>query len=137
MTINNICKWASAMAAMLAVTACSQNEQKPVVVKEETVTEQSEIALTNDQIKAVSIEIGRMEKRNLTQVIRTSGNMEADPQSRANVTSLVGGMLRSITVKEGDNVRAGQVVAWVENTSSLEMQKNCMAAVQELHAAQQ
>lgn len=135
-TISKIFKWASAIAAMLAITACSQGGQKPEP-KEEAEAEQSEITLTNAQIKAVGIEIGRMEKRNLTQVIRTSGNMEADPQSRADVTSLIGGMLRSITVKEGDNVRAGQVVAWIENTSILEMQKNYMAAVQELHAAQQ
>mgnify|MGYP004508422013 FL=1 len=136
MTLSNIFKWASAIAAMLAITACGQSEQKPEQ-KEEAQAEQSEITLTNAQIKAVGIEIGQMEKRNLTQVIRTSGNMEADPQSRADVTSLIGGMLRSITVKEGDNVRAGQVVAWIENTSILEMQKNYMAAVQELHAAQQ
>ena len=135
-TISKIFKWASAIAAMLAITACSQGGQKPEP-KEEAEAEQSEITLTNAQIKAVGIEIGRMEKRNLTQVIRTSGNMEADPQSRADVTSLIGGMLRSITVKEGDNVRAGQVVAWIENTSILEMQKNYMAAQQELHAAQQ
>lgn len=135
-TISSIFKWASAIAAMLAITACSQGGQKPEP-KEEAEAEQSEITLTNAQIKAVGIEIGRMEKRNLTQVIRTSGNMEADPQSRADVTSLIGGMLRSITVKEGDNVRTGQVVAWIENTSILEMQKNYMAAVQELHAAQQ
>lgn len=136
MTINNICKWASALAAMLAITACSHSEQK-AEPKEDAEAEQSEITLTSAQIKAVGIEIGRMEKRNLTQVIRTSGNMEADPQSRADVTSLISGMLRSITVKEGDNVRAGQVVAWVENTSILELQKSYMAAVQELHAAQQ
>ena len=85
-TISKIFKWASAIAAMLAITACSQGGQKPEP-KEEAEAEQSEITLTNAQIKAVGIEIGRMEKRNLTQVIRTSGNMEADPQSRADVTS--------------------------------------------------
>lgn len=127
-----------ALTAAMLFASCGQNtKDESQAVNESAQEESSEIALTEQQMKAVDIELGQFEQKNLTQTIRTSGNIQADPQSRADITPLIAGMVKSICVQEGDNVRAGQTVAWIENTSILEMQKNYLTAIQETQASRQ
>ncbi len=121
------------MASLLMSCVSNDNQQKQTPSEEG----QNEILLTEQQMKAVDIELGQIEQKNLAKIIRASGNIEADPQSRADVTSLISGMIKKICVNEGDVVKQGQTVAWIENTEIIEMQRNYLTALRESQAAQQ
>ena len=55
----------------------------------------------------------------------------------ADVTSLVGGVVRKIYVTEGQQVKAGQVVAHIENTEIVGLQKDYLIAVKETSVTHQ
>lgn len=125
------------MAAALTFAACGEKTQNAAVEADSAEVELHEIVLTAQQMKTVDIETGKMENRQLGQIIRASGQLSLDPQSRAEVSSLVGGVVRSINVREGNRVSAGQTVAYIENTDIVELQRSYLAAVSEQTAAAQ
>lgn len=95
------------------------------------------IAVTEAQLNAVDIKLGKIEKRELANIIRVNGEMNLAPQKKAEVTSLIGGIIRQITVNEGSNVSKGQIVAYLENTAIVELQKNYLTSKKETYIAEQ
>ncbi len=81
------------------------------------------VELTEEQIKAVGIEIGKIEQKNLSSVIKASGQLEVPPQNKADVTSLIGGVIKRIFVLEGNSVKKGQTVAMIENPEFIKLQQ--------------
>lgn len=68
-------------------------------------------------------------------VVRVTGTLALDPQNRAEVSPIASGVVRRITTREGIRVRRGQVVAYIENTQIVELQRQYLTAVNELSAA--
>lgn len=93
------------------------------------------VELTQEQMETVGIRLGTVEQRNLKNVVRVNGVLKVVPQDRAEVASLVGGVVHRIMVTEGSRVGKGQVVAWIENTEIVELQKNYLTAVRQCQAA--
>ncbi|GHT89015.1 hemolysin D [Bacteroidia bacterium] len=115
----------------LGFISCGKN-QKAENSEEASEHEHSEaIALTDKQMQAVDIRIGFIEQRDLNSVVRANGEMVLDPQKKADVNSLVGGIIQQILVTEGKNVGKGQVVAYLENTGIVELQKDYLTAKKE------
>lgn len=105
---------------------------------EDSHNESTNIELTESQMNAVEIQLGKIEKKDLNSIIRVNGEMALDPQKKAEVTSLLGGIIKRITVIEGQSVSAGQTVAYLENTEIVELQKNYLTTKKEaLIAAQE
>lgn len=99
---------------------------------------QSEVvALTQQQMTTVGIKVGHVERRVLGSSVRANGLLALNPQDRADVTSLVGGIVQRVCVVEGQQVRAGQTVAYVANTSIVELQKDYLVALKERQVANQ
>lgn len=124
------------LLASLALIACGGNKQANAN-DEEPEGELTEATLTPRQMAAVGIEVGPTQRKTLAQTIAVSGQLGLDPQSRAEVSPLVGGVVRSFAVHEGQTVRAGQVVAYVENTDIVAMQRDYLAARQDVATAHQ
>ncbi len=82
------------------------------------------IELTEEQIKAVGIQLGNIEEKNLNAVIKASGQLEVPPQNRADVNVLIGGIITKIDVLEGQTVHKGQTLAILENPDFIKMQQD-------------
>lgn len=95
--------------------------------KEATEGHSEGIELTEEQMKAVGIEIGKIESKNLSSVIKASGQLEVPPQNKADVTSLIGGVIKKISVLEGNYVKKGQSVAMIENPEFIKLQQEYLA----------
>ncbi|GHV21492.1 hemolysin D [Clostridia bacterium] len=116
---------------LLGFISCGKN-QKAESNEEAAEHEHAEaIALTDKQMQAVDIRIGAIEQRDLNSLVRANGEMVLDPQKKADVNSLVGGIIKQILVTEGKNVGKGQVVAYLENTGIVELQKDYLTAKKE------
>lgn len=94
-----------------------------------------DIVLTEAQRRAAGITIGAIEQRNLTDGVQVSGLLQVKPQDQADVAPLTGGMVKQILVTEGQQVAAGQVVAYLENTEIISLQQAYLTAVRDLKAA--
>ena len=124
-----------AACVLIAFAACSQNKNTENQEVEEEKHE--ELVLTQTQINTVGIALGHVEDKELGGAIKANGELRLNPQDKADVTPIVGGIVRQICVVEGQKVRAGQTVAYIENTEIVEVQKNYLVAVKETEVAKQ
>lgn len=83
-----------------------------------------EVALTAEQIKAVGLITGNMEKRGLKTALKANGRLMLPPDKSAQVSVLIGGIVRDIPVQEGQHVEKGQVLATLENIEFLQLQQD-------------
>jgi cobalt-zinc-cadmium efflux system membrane fusion protein len=124
----------SSLIGMIVLSACQGNKgAEPVAAMggakdnaKDSVKEKkprAKLELSPEQIRAVGIETGPMEQKNLHAVVKASGQLAVPPQNKADVNVLMGGIIRSIQVLEGQAVRKGQVLATLENTEFIKLQQ--------------
>lgn len=119
--------------------SCTNGGGKTAEGEHEEEQEQSadDITLTSAQLKAVDIKLGKIEQRNLNNVIRVNGRTALNAQYQAEVTSLAGGIIRQVTVNEGNKVQKGQTVAYIENTDIVALQRDYLTSRSAMIAAEQ
>lgn len=81
------------------------------------------VTITNEQIKAIGIELGTISYRNLKTTLKVNGRLELPPQNKAQVSVLIGGIVKDIPVMEGQFVNKGQALAVLENAEFLQTQQ--------------
>lgn len=105
-----------------ALTACNSNTEEPKTeATEETSTDVVE--LTADQFKMVGIELGTIEQRNLKSVVKASGHLDVPPQNKADVSTYMGAIVKSILVLEGSFIKQGQPLAVLEHPDFIKLQE--------------
>jgi cobalt-zinc-cadmium efflux system membrane fusion protein len=82
------------------------------------------VILNKKQRNALNLQLGSLKMRNLTTVIKTNGQLEVAPDSRAEVSVPVGGNIKEIKVFTGDKVKKGRVLAVLEHPDYIELQEN-------------
>ena len=119
------------LLAMVMVISCgndkkSDKEENAASEKVETEKGEEEVDADADPAPDLSKTVN---------VVRVTGTLALDPQNRAEVSPIASGVVRRITTREGIRVRRGQVVAYIENTQIVELQRQYLTAVNELSAA--
>lgn len=90
--------------------------------------ENSNVAtLTPAQMKSIGMELGAIEKKQLTASLKANGILKVPNQNKANATALLGGVIKSILVQTGNFVSKGQVIATIANTSFISMQEEFLS----------
>jgi cobalt-zinc-cadmium efflux system membrane fusion protein len=84
----------------------------------------TEVELTDEQIKAIDLETGSIEQRNLKSTIKVNGKLMLPPQNQAQVSILTGGIVKSIDVTEGTFVKQGQILATIINNEIIQLQQD-------------
>lgn len=126
-----------AILSALLLTGCGKRQKEVRNDTAQLFTEEvKEVAITEKQLKIVDIELGEIEHRELNNIVRANGELTLDPQDQAMVTALIGGIVKEIVVREGAVVRKGQLLALVENTEIVELQKNYLTTLREKHNAE-
>lgn len=80
-------------------------------------------SLTEQQVKTVGITFGNIEEKGLTAVIKANGVLRVPNLNKATVTSLYGGIIRSLKIELGDYVKKGQVIATIANPQFIQLQE--------------
>ncbi len=115
----------TALAAVM-FTSCHRNQQSPVAAES---AEVNGISLTREQIKLAGIEFGKLEKRELSGDINARGKIVLPPDNDAIVSSVMGGMVESILVMPGEQVRKGTVLALMMHPEFISLQEAYLQAV--------
>ena len=98
--------------------------------------ESSEAELSETQMQTVGITLGMPESRNLTETFNAVGTLAVDPQYQAVAAPLLPGSVSRILVTEGQKVRAGEAVAYVEAPEVPALREQLRAAQVDLSMAQ-
>ena len=112
------------------------SEIKSVEIKDSTETKDG-VSLTSDQYKVAAIELGKIEMRNLSSVIKVNGTIDVEPQSVVSISAPLGGFVKSPGLLPGQAVRKGQVMAVIENAEFINMQQDYLESKSRMTYLQQ
>lgn len=93
------------------------------------------IPLSEKQVKAVDLKMGEAKEREMDAMLHVNGSLVLRAQDMGNVSSLMGGIVKNVYVKEGQMVSRGQVVATIENTDVVTLQREYYTAYKESEMA--
>lgn len=93
------------------------------------------IPLSEKQVKAVDLKMGEAQEREMDAMLHVNGSLVLRAQDMGNVSSLMGGIVKNVYVKEGQMVSRGQVVATIENTEVVTLQREYYTAYKESEMA--
>lgn len=135
----------SAILILLFAVSCGKKEtvgETPEIIKTgepqaihkempETITE-----LTEEQMRSVGLTLGNIEMKELTSTIKANGLLRVPNNKKAAVTSLYGGVIRTIKVQIGDFVRQGQVLATIRNPEYIQVQEQFLTVTSRISFAE-
>lgn len=128
------------LAATVLFTSCG-TKQEAGEKKEEAGHEEHENSntafLTSEQIKSIQLELGSIEKKQLTASLKANGILNVPNQNKASITALMGGVVKSILVQTGNNVKKGDVIATITNASFITLQEQYLSTVSQLMLSEQ
>lgn len=142
-----IIKFFASVILIALLCSCGNNQAETSAkiesAKEEVKTERNEevepkvTSLTEEQIKAVGIQFGIIEQKELTATLKVNGALRVPNNDKANATSLYGGAIKSINVQLGDYVRKGQVIATITNPQFIQLQEEYLSTASKITFAEQ
>ncbi|TXK25016.1 efflux RND transporter periplasmic adaptor subunit [Pontibacter qinzhouensis] len=94
------------------------------------------VQLSPEQQQISGITVGELEKRSLSARIQANGQVELPPQNKASINPLMGGVVRSILVKDGQYVAKGKVLATLENPDLIRLQEDYLTTLSQLSLAE-
>lgn len=116
------------LSAAIAVASCS-DKKEPVAEEPQQKTaagaasEEKQVVFTDSQYKLSEIETGSIEFRNLSNIIKLTGSIDAEPGNVATVSAPLGGYLKTAGKLPGELVKKGQLLAVLENPEFINIQQ--------------
>lgn len=126
------------LTIVVTIHGCGQKESSSEEAhkKEESGHEEHEntntASLTAEQLKSIKLQLGGIEKKQLTASLKANGILNVPNQNKATITALMGGVVKSILVQTGSNVQKGQVIATIVNPAFITLQEEYLSAVAKL-----
>ncbi len=102
---------------------CKIKETEKTAVAETEKTE-NQTTLTDAQIKNADIQVGKIEKRQISSTIKVNGKIDVPPQNLVSISVPMGGYLKSTKLLEGMFVAKGQVLCVVEDKQYIQLQED-------------
>ncbi|MBL4587345.1 MAG: efflux RND transporter periplasmic adaptor subunit [Flavobacteriales bacterium] len=94
--------------------------------------EEGTVSLTEQQMDAIGLKIVKLEKRNMDIGVQVTGILELAPQDRADISPILGGIVKEINVIEGDKVTKGQTLAVLEHPDFIQLQQDYVNSINTL-----
>ena len=122
----------AALAISIVFVSCNSNKKENHGEETEHHDEHENTntaMLTAEQMKSIKIELGSIEKKQLTASLKANGLLRVPNNNKANATAMFGGVIKSILVQTGNTISKGQVIATITNNSFITMQEEFLRPV--------
>jgi len=93
---------------------------------------ETNVSLTDAQFKSAKIEIGKLEKREISTTLKLNGKIDVPPQNMISVSMPLGGFLKSTKLLPGMHVKKGEVIATMEDLQYIQLQQEYLMAKSKL-----
>ena len=104
----------------------SEQETNNVPVNETT------ISLTDAQLKNAQLQIGKLEEKTISSIIKANGKIDVPPQNMVSVSMPLGGYLKTTKLLPGMHVGKGEVIATMEDLQYIQLQQEYLTAKSKL-----
>ena len=121
---------------VLALTiSCGSKKVEEAIPEDHHEEEENTVEFTAAQYKTADIELGKVENKQISGTIRVNGMLDVPPQQMVSISVPLGGFLKSTPLLQGSKVKAGQVIATMENLDFIQMQQDYIEAKNQLEFA--
>lgn len=119
------------------MAACGEKQEQPEVDDHgheeaaghgEHEGEGESVHFSSSQFEAIDMSVDTLSKRNISSVVQANGQLEVPPQNEAIVTAILGANVSSIEVIEGEEVKKGQVLAYLSHPNLTSLQNEYLEA---------
>ncbi|MBP9095643.1 MAG: efflux RND transporter periplasmic adaptor subunit [Ignavibacteria bacterium] len=128
----------------LSILVSCSKKQEPVSETKEGKHEEhhdeenkSDVSLSTEQIKLMGIQTSLISEVNISGYIKVTGEVKINQEQESKVGGIISGRIKAVSVKEGSNVKAGQVLATVENIDLVSIQTDYITSKNEVEYAKQ
>lgn len=91
------------------------------------------ITITKEQFLSSGMQIASPVEQDFNVVVKCSGKIDVPPQNRAQITSFIGGYVKSTYLLVGDKVTKGQALLTLQNTEFLDIQKEYLEVAEQIN----
>lgn len=112
--------------AFAILTSCS-SVQTDTEVTTETINE-NVVELTDAQLKNSKIEIGKIEQRSISSLLKVNGSIDVPPQNMVSISIPLGGYLKSTKLLAGMHISKGEILAVMEDQQYITLQQEYLTA---------
>jgi len=112
--------------------ACSSSSEKGDTTEKSSPKAINEVTLSDAQYKALTIEIGSVEKRDISGAIKVNGMLDVPPQNLVSISAPLGGFVKSTELLQGMHVNKGQTVVVMEHPNYIQLQQDYLESVSQL-----
>lgn len=111
--------------SLFVLSSCSNTtNENNKHIEEEHHGEETMVELTATQYKMAEIELGKIEQKTLSNVLKVNGVMDVPPQNLVSVSAPLGGFVYSTELLQGMKIKKGQVLAVMEHPDYVQLQQD-------------
>ena len=129
--MKKVSRYVVILFAIATLVSCGNGKKGSA--SEKAKTEKAEDEATEEEESADADQAPDINK--ISNSVRMTGKLALDPQNRADIAPIAGGVVRRILTREGYRVGRGQIVAYIENTEVVALQRQYIASVSERSTA--
>ena len=117
-----------------ALVSCDNN--KVAGEKQEELLDEHEeengVELTPAQSRTAGIELGKVDKKQISGTVKVNGVLDVPPQQLVSISVPLGGFVKNTSLLQGSRVKKGQVIASIENLDFIQIQQDYLEAKSQL-----
>jgi len=117
-----------------ALVSCDNNKLAGEKQEEQHDEHEDEngVELTAAQARTVGIELGKVDKKQISGTVKVNGVLDVPPQQLVSISVPLGGFVKNTSLLQGSRVKKGQVIASIENLDFIQIQQDYLEAKSQL-----
>lgn len=117
------------MALSWGIQSCSHGEDSaPIEIEPQQELAANFVSLSESQFSSSGMELGKIQQREFSRLIKVNGIMDVPPQNKASVSAYFGGYVKDLDLLPGQEVHKGQVLLSLENPEYVQLQQDFLEA---------
>lgn len=117
------------------LVACGRKKTTEESTQKATAIESDIATLTDAQLALAKIELGEVERKNISTVVKLNGKIDVPPQNLISVSMPLGGYLKSTKLLPGMHINKGELIAIMEDQQYIQLQQDYLTTKNKLEFA--
>ena len=117
------------------VAACGSKKTIQEATQKPTATVDDVATFTDKQLTLSKIELGKLEYRNISTILKLNGRIDVPPQNLVSVSMPLGGYLKSTKLLPGMHIKKGELIATMEDQQYIQLQQDYLTTKNKLEFA--
>ena len=120
---------------IFVLVACGNKKTMEDAKQAPTAAEGDIAELTDAQMALAKIELGKVERRSISSIIKLNGKIDVPPQNLVSVSMPLGGYLKSTKLLPGMHIKKGELIAIMEDQQYIQIQQDYLITENKLEFA--